>query len=155
MYDYKKLKFRNLKLTHNAYERLANNVSAACPVCTRGRVPRRVASRSHSADMLPRVALPSVQQTQEDTQQVFGITPCIGQITAALAQLEKKTDVVFISGTGSGKTLTFWIPMIYEKDSITILVTALNVLGHQTAATLQSPRTCVSFSWGIMSTMPN
>ncbi|KAF8578675.1 hypothetical protein K439DRAFT_1361550, partial [Ramaria rubella] len=45
-------------------------------------------------------------------------------------------NVVFISGTGSGKTLTFWMPMIYKEDSITILVTPLNVLGQQTAQIL-------------------
>ncbi|KAF8574346.1 hypothetical protein K439DRAFT_1372718, partial [Ramaria rubella] len=47
-------------------------------------------------------------------------------------------DVVYISGTGSGKMLTFWMPLIYEKESITILVTALNVLGQQTADTLRN-----------------
>ncbi|KAF8584046.1 hypothetical protein K439DRAFT_1347108, partial [Ramaria rubella] len=45
--------------------------------------------------------------------------PCIGQIKATVAQLEKKTDVVYISGMGSGKTLTFWMLLIYKKDSIT------------------------------------
>ncbi|KAF8577599.1 hypothetical protein K439DRAFT_1314501, partial [Ramaria rubella] len=63
--------------------------------------------------------------------------PCIGQIKASVAQLENQTDVIYISGMGSSKTLTFWIPMIYEKDSITVLITALNILGKQTAETLQ------------------
>ncbi|KIJ48810.1 hypothetical protein M422DRAFT_161925, partial [Sphaerobolus stellatus SS14] len=54
-------------------------------------------------------------------------------IQAAAAQLEKESDVVYISGTKSGKTLTFWMPMLYEKKSITILVTAPNILGKQTA----------------------
>jgi superfamily II DNA helicase RecQ len=39
-------------------------------------------------------------------------------------------------GTGSGKTLTFWIPLLFEKNSITILVRALNILEQQTAQRL-------------------
>ena len=81
--------------------------------------------------------LPSADQIRADTEIFFGMRPCVGQIKAIIAQLEKTTELVFISGTGSGKTLTFWIPMIYETTSITILVTALNVLGHQTADTLK------------------
>ena len=80
--------------------------------------------------------VPSITEIREATTRAFGITPCIGQAKAALAQLENKSDVVYISGTGSGKTLTFWIPMLYETESITVLVTALNILGEQTAQTL-------------------
>ena len=54
----------------------------------------------------------------------------------AAAQLERRNDVVYISGTGSGKTLTFWMPMLFEADSITIHVTLLNILGDQTAERL-------------------
>ncbi|KAF8499379.1 hypothetical protein JB92DRAFT_2817114 [Gautieria morchelliformis] len=75
-------------------------------------------------------------QIRADTARVFGLRPCVGQIKATAAQLKKTSDVVYISGTGSGKTLTFWMPMIYEKDSITILITALSVLGQQSADTL-------------------
>ncbi|KAF8574956.1 hypothetical protein K439DRAFT_1318218, partial [Ramaria rubella] len=62
--------------------------------------------------------------------------PCLGQVKAALAQLDKNSDVVYISGMGSGKTLTCWMPMVYEMGSITILVMALNILGDQTAENL-------------------
>ncbi|KIJ23948.1 hypothetical protein M422DRAFT_195320 [Sphaerobolus stellatus SS14] len=78
-------------------------------------------------------SLPAFSQIRDDTERVFGVRPCISQIQAATAQLEKESDVVYISGTGSEKTLTFWMPMLYEKNSITILVTALNILGKQTA----------------------
>ncbi|KIJ50466.1 hypothetical protein M422DRAFT_245751 [Sphaerobolus stellatus SS14] len=81
--------------------------------------------------------LPSYSQMRVDTKQAFGVTPCIGQLKVVHAQMQKKSDVVFISGTGSGKTLTFWMPMLYEKESITILVTPLNLLGKQTADRLQ------------------
>ncbi|KIJ50784.1 hypothetical protein M422DRAFT_89413, partial [Sphaerobolus stellatus SS14] len=76
---------------------------------------------------------PMFSQIRDDTERAFGIRPCISQIQAAAAQLEKESDVVYISGTGSGKNLTFWIPMLYEKKSITILVPALNILWKQTA----------------------
>ena len=66
----------------------------------------------------------------------FGIKPCVSQIQVAAAQLECNSDVVYIAGTGSGKTLTFWMPMLFENDSITIHVTSLNILGEQTAAQL-------------------
>ncbi|KIJ30160.1 hypothetical protein M422DRAFT_268298 [Sphaerobolus stellatus SS14] len=65
---------------------------------------------------------PMFSQIRDDTaERAFGIRPCISQIRAAAARLGKESDVVYISGTGSGKTLTFWMPMLYEKKSITIL----------------------------------
>jgi superfamily II DNA helicase RecQ len=82
------------------------------------------------------VNLPSYSQIQSDVANAFNVIPCISQIKAMVFQMQKKTDFVFISGTGSGKTLTFWIPMLYEMGSITILVTALNVLERQTATNL-------------------
>jgi superfamily II DNA helicase RecQ len=83
------------------------------------------------------VDIPSCEQIHQDTIRVFGHRPCEGPIKAAIAQLENKTDVVYISSTRSGKTLTFWMPMLHEKESITILVTALNILGQQTAEVLK------------------
>ncbi|KIJ50792.1 hypothetical protein M422DRAFT_99776, partial [Sphaerobolus stellatus SS14] len=76
---------------------------------------------------------PMFSQIRDDIERAFGIRLCISQIQAAAAQLEKESDVVYLSGTGSGKTLMFWMPMLYEKKSITILVTALNILWKQTA----------------------
>ena len=83
-------------------------------------------------------SLPPFCQIRDDTLRVFKVQPCIRQIEAAAAQLEKESDVVYISGTGSGKILTFWMPMLYEEGSITILVTALNILGKQTADLLNA-----------------
>ncbi|KAF8575767.1 hypothetical protein K439DRAFT_1369012 [Ramaria rubella] len=80
--------------------------------------------------MVTRIEIPTHAQIRAETW------PCEGQIKATVAQLGKKSDVVFISRTGSGKTLTFWMPMIYKKESIAILVTDLNILGQQTTETL-------------------
>ena len=40
-------------------------------------------------------------------------------------------DVVSIALTGSGKTLTFLMPLLFNGGKVTIVVTALNVLGDQ------------------------
>lgn len=50
-------------------------------------------------------------------------------------------DVVGISATGSGKTLSFWIPLLMAleegHDKMTIVVTSLSLLGKQNVASLQ------------------
>jgi hypothetical protein len=83
--------------------------------------------------------VPTHAQIWERTTEVLGLRPCIGQIKAAVAQLENATDIIYISGTGSGKNHTFWIPMLFEINSITLLVTALNILGQQIADQLEIP----------------
>ncbi|KAG2335653.1 P-loop containing nucleoside triphosphate hydrolase protein, partial [Suillus weaverae] len=45
-------------------------------------------------------------------------------------QLNSK-DVITISPTGSGKTLTFWIPLLFNAGGIIIIVTPLNILGEK------------------------
>ena len=40
-------------------------------------------------------------------------------------------DIIAIAATGSGKTLTFWMPLLFKKDGIQIVVTPLNILGKQ------------------------
>lgn len=40
-------------------------------------------------------------------------------------------DIVCISATGSGKTLPFWIPLLFRPDGIQLVVTPLNILGSQ------------------------
>jgi superfamily II DNA helicase RecQ len=52
------------------------------------------------------------------------------QAQDATAQLERK-DCIMISPSGSGKTLTFWIPLLFNNNGIIIIVTALNILGDK------------------------
>ena len=33
--------------------------------------------------------------------------------------------------TGSGKTLTFWMPLLFRLEGIQIIITPLNILGKQ------------------------
>ncbi|KIJ45973.1 hypothetical protein M422DRAFT_80712, partial [Sphaerobolus stellatus SS14] len=63
--------------------------------------------------MVDTSSFPMFSQSRDDMERAFGIRPCISQIQAAAVQLEKESDVVYISGTGSGKTLMFWMPMLY------------------------------------------
>ena len=39
-------------------------------------------------------------------------------------------DLVTLAPTGSGKTLTFWIPFLFNEDGITVVITPLNILGE-------------------------
>ena len=76
--------------------------------------------------------LPSLSQILDQTQEVFGMRPCLWQIKVVEAILKCNGDVVSIAGTGMGKTLTFWMPLLFwPPGSIQIVVTPLNILGKQ------------------------
>jgi superfamily II DNA helicase RecQ len=80
--------------------------------------------------------IPTLDELRSTVQNSFGVRPCIFQACSALAQLEQK-DYITISPTGSGKTLTFWIPLLFNDDGIIIIVTALNILGEMNVAELE------------------
>ncbi|KIK78822.1 hypothetical protein PAXRUDRAFT_76125, partial [Paxillus rubicundulus Ve08.2h10] len=40
-------------------------------------------------------------------------------------------NVITVAPTGAGKTLTFCIPLLFNGDGISIIITALNGLGDQ------------------------
>ncbi|KAI0756195.1 P-loop containing nucleoside triphosphate hydrolase protein, partial [Daedaleopsis nitida] len=75
--------------------------------------------------------LPSVEEIRRKGQDVFGRRPCLWQCRATLALLRGGKDVICISGTGSGKTLTFWLPLLFRPEGIQVVITPLNVLGNQ------------------------
>ena len=79
--------------------------------------------------------VPTLSELRSHVEEKFGIMPCIFQACSALAQLEQK-DCITISPTGSGKTLTFWIPLLFNKGGITVVITALNILGDKNVAEL-------------------
>ena len=83
----------------------------------------------------------NVARIREVVFQKLGKRPCWFQIQVAQALYMKQKDVIGISATGSGKTLSFWIPLIMAleegHDKMTIVVTPLNLLGKQNVADLQ------------------
>ena len=74
--------------------------------------------------------LPSLSQIREKTLSFFKKRPCLWQLKVVEAILKGDRDVTCISGTGSGKTLTFWMPLLFASG-IQIIVTPLNILGKQ------------------------
>ncbi|KAG1832866.1 P-loop containing nucleoside triphosphate hydrolase protein [Suillus subalutaceus] len=60
----------------------------------------------------------------------YNIRPCNFQIQSAIEQL-KCRDVITVAPTGAGKTLTFWIPLLFTSNAVMIVITALNGLGDQ------------------------
>ncbi|EJF56824.1 P-loop containing nucleoside triphosphate hydrolase protein, partial [Dichomitus squalens LYAD-421 SS1] len=76
-------------------------------------------------------ALPTIAEIRARTLEKFGRRPCLWQCNATLAQLRGDKDVVCISGTGSGKTLTFWMPLLFRPDGIQVIISPLNILGTQ------------------------
>jgi len=77
----------------------------------------------------PSPALPSLDELRKATQKTFGRRPCLWQLKVAQAVLKQDRDVILIAATGSGKTLTFWMPLLAKPDSIQIVCTPLNILG--------------------------
>ncbi|KAF8214390.1 P-loop containing nucleoside triphosphate hydrolase protein, partial [Mycena galopus ATCC 62051] len=66
----------------------------------------------------------------------LGYLPCLWQIKVVEAILKRDGDVVCISATGSGKTLTFWLPLLFRPHGIQLVISPLNILGQQNVAQL-------------------
>ncbi|KAH8984745.1 P-loop containing nucleoside triphosphate hydrolase protein [Lactarius akahatsu] len=76
------------------------------------------------------VDLPSLNDMRETVRDHFGFSPCTWQLKATLTQLEGN-DLLTLAPTGSGKTLSFWIPLLFNGDGVSIVITPLNVLGEK------------------------
>ncbi|KAJ7501820.1 P-loop containing nucleoside triphosphate hydrolase protein, partial [Mycena galericulata] len=61
----------------------------------------------------------------------LGYQPCLWQIRVVEAMLKRDGDVVCIAATGSGKTLTFWLLLLFNTAGIQLVVSPLNILGEQ------------------------
>ena len=74
-------------------------------------------------------------------QCVFNKHTCLFQIRIAQALYAGK-DIIACSPTGSGKTLTFFIPILMKKadgkERTSIIVTPLNLLGRQMEADMKN-----------------
>ena len=78
-----------------------------------------------------RTELPDVSQIRATTREKLGRSPCLWQCETALALLRGDRDIICISGTGSGKTLVFWIPLLFRPQGVQVIITPLNLLGTQ------------------------
>ncbi|KAG2130313.1 P-loop containing nucleoside triphosphate hydrolase protein [Suillus bovinus] len=80
--------------------------------------------------------IPDLSLIEDAVEVTFNIALCKFQLRCVQAQLDRK-DIITIAPTGAGKTLTFWIPLLFNNDGIVILITALNGLGDQNIKELQ------------------
>ncbi|KIK18439.1 hypothetical protein PISMIDRAFT_78381, partial [Pisolithus microcarpus 441] len=74
---------------------------------------------------------PSVKDIQNKMITDFGKWPCLWQIRVAQAFLKGGQDIVCITGTSMGKTLMFWMPLLFCPRALQIIMTLLNQLGKQ------------------------
>ena len=81
-----------------------------------------------------KISVPSLDEMADIIEEKlqYKYWPCTFQVKSGQLQL-KKRNVFTSAPTGSGKTLTFWIPLLFH-DRIQILVTPLNILGDKDAA---------------------
>ncbi|KAJ7733400.1 P-loop containing nucleoside triphosphate hydrolase protein [Mycena maculata] len=77
-----------------------------------------------------------LSEIRDKVEAVFGYRPCLWQLKVVRAILKRDRDVSSIAATGSGKTLTFWMPLLFVPDGIQIVVTPLNILGKQNVDSL-------------------
>jgi hypothetical protein len=77
---------------------------------------------------LPHTMPESDEEVQRQVEEVFGFKPCLWQIHVVHSVLAGK-DVITVAPTGSGKSLTYWIPLLYIKHGITVVVSPLKLLG--------------------------
>ena len=71
----------------------------------------------------------SDEEVQRDVEKVFGFKPCLWQIRVVRAILAGE-DVITIAPTGSSKSLTYWMPLLYIKHGITVVVSPLKLLWY-------------------------
>ncbi|KAG2064802.1 hypothetical protein BDR04DRAFT_1034384 [Suillus decipiens] len=79
--------------------------------------------------------IPSLSQIQSVTQEKFGVRACLWQLKVAEALLKGDCDVLCTAGMGMGKTLAFWMPLLFCQG-IQIVITPLNMLSKQNAMSL-------------------
>ena len=74
---------------------------------------------------------PTLEEIRSRTSAVLHCSPCLWQAKAVPQAVKGDRDMLCIAPTGAGKTLTFWMPLLFREDGIQIVVTPLNLLGTQ------------------------
>ena len=85
---------------------------------------------SGQADMPLDPSYPSFDEIWVKTLENLGRRPCLWQVHICDVILCGQ-DVILLAATGSGKTLTFWMPLPFRLGGIQIVVTPLNILSEQ------------------------
>ncbi|KIK32303.1 hypothetical protein CY34DRAFT_27239 [Suillus luteus UH-Slu-Lm8-n1] len=80
--------------------------------------------------------IPTFADIRSRALEKFSVKPCLWQLKVVQTLLKGDQDVVCTAGTGMGKTLGFWLPLLFSDGGIQIIVTPLNMLGKQNAASL-------------------
>lgn len=76
--------------------------------------------------------VPNLDDIHRRVLETFKNRPCRWQCLVAQSILTQR-DVIINVGTGMGKTLSFFIPILFQNKGIHIIITPLNVLGKQNA----------------------
>ncbi|THG96024.1 hypothetical protein EW026_g5739 [Hermanssonia centrifuga] len=84
------------------------------------------------------IDIPNIESIRSRCIETFGVRPCRWQAEFAQAILARTSDIILEVATGGGKTLAFWLPLLFRKSGIQIIVTALNVLGKQNVDSLSA-----------------
>ena len=81
--------------------------------------------------------VPSIDEIHSRMLETFRKRPCLWQAHVCEAILNGDWDIISIAGTGMGKTLTFWMPLLFRPLGILLVITPLNILGKQNVETLE------------------
>lgn len=81
--------------------------------------------------------VPSIAEIRQRAYEVFGKRLCLWQVRVVQAIIRGDRDIISIAGTGSGKTITFWVALLFRPNSIQVIVTPLNILGDQVVQELE------------------
>ncbi|KAI0725874.1 hypothetical protein C8Q72DRAFT_765196, partial [Fomitopsis betulina] len=81
--------------------------------------------------------IPTLEEVYAKTLAGLGRRPCRWQAESCRAALKGDKDIISIAPTGSGKTLTFWMLLLFREDEIQLVVTLLNLLGTQNITELK------------------
>jgi superfamily II DNA/RNA helicase len=59
-------------------------------------------------------SVPSLEEIRQKTLNAFCVRPCLWQLKVVEAILQGEKHIISIAGTGMGKTLTFWMPLLFQ-----------------------------------------
>jgi superfamily II DNA helicase RecQ len=74
-----------------------------------------------------------LETIRSSTYAIFNLHPCKFQVQACDLQL-RGNDLFLVAPTGCGKSLTFLMPFMWQKEGVAILVSPLQLLGSQHAS---------------------